>query len=79
MKKVSDYKIICNAHVEELEKVVKACMRDGWELFGPPLCCQDRFCQALVKYEIPESDTYSEEVPTTLQAQEVRRGFPSNL
>jgi hypothetical protein len=70
MKKFSDYKIVCASHVEEVEKLVKSYIADGWELLGPACCCQDRYCQTLVKYEVSESDTAE-----TLQARSVRRGF----
>ena len=75
MKKLSDYKIVSGAHVDEVEKLVKACIGDGWELMGSGYCCQDRYCQTLVKYEVSESDTDSVEVPSTPKAQKVRRGF----
>ena len=70
MKKFSDYKIVCAARVDEVEKLVKSYIADGWELLGPACCCQDRYCQTLVKYEVSESD--AAEAP---QARGVRRGF----
>ncbi|HEU4679224.1 MAG TPA: hypothetical protein VFS35_06870 [Terrimicrobiaceae bacterium] len=70
MNKFSDYKIVCAAHVDEVEKIVKASIAEGWELLGPACCCQDRYCQTLVKYEFSEPDTAK-----AIQAREVRRGF----
>jgi hypothetical protein len=70
MNKFSDYKIVCAAHVDEVEKIVKASIAEGWELVGPACCCQDRYCQTLVKYEFSEPDTAK-----AIQAREVRRGF----
>jgi hypothetical protein len=75
MRKIVDYKIVSAAHVEEVEKSIKAYIGDGWELLSSAYCCQDRHCQAIVKYEVSESDTHSAEIPSTLQAQEERRGF----
>ena len=75
MNKLSGYKIVSGAHVEEVEKLVKGYIGDGWELLGPAYCCQDRHCQTLVKYEVSESDTDSVEIPSTPKAQKVRRGF----
>ena len=75
MRKVIDYKIVCAANVEEIEKSIKAHIGDGWGLLGPAYCCQDRHCQTIVKYGTSESENRSTEVPSTLQAQEVRRGF----
>lgn len=68
MKTFSDYKILCAAHVDEVEKLVKAYLADGWELLGPACCCQDRYCQTLVKYELSNT-------PEARQSREVRRGF----
>ena len=70
MKKFSDYKIVCAAHVEEAEKLVKSYIAGGWELLGPACCSQDGYCQTLVKYEVSESETA--EAP---KARAVRRGF----
>lgn len=75
MRRIVDYKIVCAAHVDEVEKSIKAYIGNGWELLGPAYCCQDRHCQTVVKYEVSESETHSAEIPSTLQAQEVRRGF----
>ena len=75
MRKIIDYKIVCGAHVEEVEKSIKAYVGDGWELLGPAYCCQDRHCQTVVKYEVAEAGTHPPEIPSTLQGQEVRRGF----
>ena len=70
MKKFSDYKIVCAAHVEEVEKLVKSYIVGGWELLGPACCSQDGYCQTLVKYEVSESET-----PEAPKARAVRRGF----
>ena len=70
MKKFYDYKIVCAAHVDEVERIVKASIAEGWELVGPACCCQDRYCQTLVKYEFSEPGTAE-----AIQAREVRRGF----
>jgi hypothetical protein len=75
MKKVIDYKIVCAAHVEEVEKLVKTYMGTGWELLGPACCCQDRYSQTIVKYDAHEPETRPGEVPSTRKAEEVRRGF----
>jgi hypothetical protein len=75
MRKLVDYKIVCGSHVEEVEKSVRDHIGDGWELLGPAYCCQDRHCQTIVKYEVPESKTPSAEIPSTLQVHEARRGF----
>jgi hypothetical protein len=75
MRKLVDYKIVCGSHVEEVEKSIRDYIGDGWELLGPGYCCQDRHCQTIVKYEVSEAGTPSAEIPSTLQGQEVRRGF----
>ena len=74
MTKVADYKIVCGSHVEEVEKLIRDYIGEGWELFGPAYCCQDRHCQTIVKYGVSESGTPSAETPS-IQAREVRRGF----
>jgi hypothetical protein len=75
MRKLVDYKIICGSHVQEVEKSVRDHIGAGWELLGPAYCCQDRHCQTIVKSEVSESRTASAEIPATLEAHEVRRGF----
>jgi hypothetical protein len=75
MRKIVDYKIVCGAHVEDVEKSIRDYIGDGWRLLGPAYCCQDRHCQTIVKYAVSECGTPSAEIPSTLQVHEVRRGF----
>ena len=52
--KITDYKILVCANVDELERLVKTFVNAGWSTSGG-VCfnIRDNAVQAMVKYEVP--------------------------
>lgn len=69
----SDYCLLADATPVELSAKVGAALKDGWSLWGDPVCMPpseygpQTFCQALVRYCDPDAtETQTETEPATL-------------
>lgn len=70
----SDYCLLAEATPVELSAKVGQALKDGWSLWGDPVCMPPRseyapytFCQAVVRYcDLDETETHTETDPATL-------------
>ena len=51
MSKIVDYQVVQEVYVEDLEKLILAEMKDGWQPIGGASINQDYIFQTLVLYE----------------------------